>query len=118
MNNKPNNTDQFVISPMGGRIPVKDIELVDEAQQIWKGKIVDFPNSSIEDPIAYFSRKYDREHNDLDKCIEEYKMPASVNGYEFWLIPKEKFLCSMMPQISDGGVLLPTTRKFPRRPQM
>lgn len=112
--------DQFIISPMGGRIPIKDIELVDNEQQIWKGKAVDYPDRTIEAPILYFSRKYDCVNSDLDRCLEEVHMPSTVNGFDFWLIPKEKLLCSVMPQKTEGGVFLPVPKNIRNRlrPQM
>jgi len=113
-------TDKNVISPMGGRFPIKNIEEVDKDQQIWKGEIVDFPDKTIDDPVVYFSRKYDRANSDLDRCLEEVHMPASVNGYDFWLIPKEKMLCGVMPRITPGGVVLPVPKGLRNRfrPQM
>lgn len=94
-----------IIMPLGGYIPIEDIEPVDEAQKIYKGKVVDYPGRQANLDEVFFSRDYQPEHNELDQIFTEKTISAAVTGKPFLLVPKEKLLFG---RFSPGLIALPS----------
>ena len=100
-------------------IPVHNYEVYDEEQQIWVGYIIPDTIQGLEmraeGQKIYFSRKYDTKNNDVDRMICEYhfKEDESVLGFEFILIPREKYLFMFDPPsiLAKPPILLPSNRR-------
>ncbi len=86
-----------IIFPLGGYVPIKDVECVDESQHIWKGRIVDHPNKAFQTEWVYFSREYLPAVNELDQIYKEKTFDDKINGVPFLLVPKEKLLFGYFP---------------------
>lgn len=84
-----------------GKVAVYDYELVDEKQQIWKGKVVIDDNSAFQGKTEmFFSRRYDPA-SDMDKMLEEYEITdEELMGVKFLMVPKEKLLFIFSPSTS------------------
>ena len=97
------------IRTMNGLIPLKDIEEVDGVNKIWKGSIVkDADQSDTMGDTVYFSREYDREKNDLDRCLREHEVD-NVLDFKLFLIPKEKCMFIYEP---PSTIIKPATGLF------
>ena len=100
---------QAIIFPLGGYVPIKEIEVVDEGQKIYKGKIVDHPNQQLQTKDVFFSRDYKPEVNELDQIFVEKHFDSSLIGVPFTLVPKEKLLFGFFPksviQLPDPSLL-------------
>jgi hypothetical protein len=97
-------------------MPLFNIEPYDEEQKIFRGQLIPTARrgqwSKISDrDWIYFSRRYDAEHNDLDKVFIEEEYDASLTGYSFTLIPGNKVRMFYVPessiiQLAAGGSVL------------
>ncbi|KKK89184.1 hypothetical protein LCGC14_2735660, partial [marine sediment metagenome] len=87
--------------------PLKDIEVVDTKQGIWKGNRVVEPgtNPDVMTVIYFYRRKHRQgprmEPTEIEAMWPEmYIKDCSIMGYEFWLIPKIKMLFGYDPPSS------------------
>ncbi len=85
--------------------PLKDIEVVDTKQGIWKGSRVIEPGTSPDVmTIIYFRRSKTLDQNQLSEIEamwpEIHIKDTSIMGYEFYLIPKVKMLFGYDPPSS------------------
>lgn len=105
--NKPS-IDDARLKCFSDYTPIRDIEIVDTKQGIWKGKRVIEPGT---DPsvmtVIYFRRAKKMTPTDGESLTElELMWPelhvkdASIMGYEFYLIPKIKMLFGYDPPSS------------------
>lgn len=78
----------------GSYMPITNVILVDEDQQIWKGdRIIEVGSPIDVAETVYFSREYRPKTNELDRILtEKYFDDDSIIGTPFFLIPKEKIL--------------------------
>lgn len=82
-----------------------EIEPVCMEQQIFRGKLIPTSRTGQWAQITdrdwiYFSRRYDAEHNDLDKVFIEEHYGDELTGYEFTLIPGNKIRMFYVPESS------------------
>lgn len=97
----------------GTYMPVKNIELYDEDQQIWKGEVCQAAMQKMPYKIVFFSRQYLPEVNELDQIYKEIHFKPGVLSFEFLLVPKEKILFGYH---EPGTILLPSPDRLgPRR---
>ena len=95
------------IQCFGGYIPIRDIEVIDSKQQIWKGTRIVEPNT-LQDvyKTVFFSRLYQPDTCEFDKLYTEKHFTSNdILDCEFWLIPKEKLLFGYDPP--TAGILKP-----------
>ncbi len=104
--NKPP-IDDARLKCFGDYTPLKDIEVVDTKQGIWKGTRIVEPGTSPDVMlIIYFRRRRKAqgpvvEPSDIETMWPELHIKdASIMGYEFWLIPKVKMLFGYDPASS------------------
>jgi hypothetical protein len=92
---------------------VYDIELVDEAQQLYRGKrlaTIGTPQDSM--PVVYFTMRYDLDNNDSDRMLNPiFRFDDSLLGVDFLLVPTAKILLGVEPAPGAGLVLPPVTLK-------
>lgn len=107
------------IIPIGNSyIPIRDVELFDEKQNIWRGKIVDHPDNKISSEFVYFWRFYSPEKNELDLMWPEFSFDERINGHPFLLVPKEKVLFGYFPPSTIHLPSPETLRTMRHRPGM
>ncbi len=105
--------NKSLLIPLSGWVPVRDLEVVDEEQLIWRGTIVDHPHQEMDGRLVYFSREYLPEVNELDQIYKEkFFSDESIRGFPFWMIPKEKLFFTQMPASS---IVRPDPRTFSKR---
>jgi len=106
------------IFPLGGKVPICNYELIDEAQQIWKGELVLNASSRADEAkTIYFSRFYQPEVNDLDKIFTEVIFDdAELLGVPFILVPKEKFLFGF--EKGSASIIIPRKPILSKHPHM
>ena len=107
------------VKTLNGLVPLMDIEPT-AVKDIWRGKPVTFTTQEEEyaSDWVYFSRKYNRETNEIDKMVQEFHIDDSnILGIIFWLIPKEKllFLYDEHTAIIRPHLAQPKRRLIPRR---
>lgn len=103
--NKPSMSDAR-LKCFSDYTPVRDIEVIDTKQHIWKGERVIEPWT---DPNAmrtlYFRRPKTADPDRLTELEllwpELHILDATIMGYEFWLIPKIKMLFGYDPPSSN-----------------
>jgi len=97
-----------------------DIQCVDEAKQVWRGrpvfepqmtKLPGFNQKAFDASWIFFSRRYDSK-NDWDRLYCEIEMGAEWIGQPFVLVPKEKLLFAYEPA-PTGGIVLPPINIVP-----
>lgn len=102
---------------IGGYLPVKDIEIVDAEQKIWKGvPMMQYGMRDEPAPFVFFSREYLPEVNELDKVFKEIEIKSeAIMGCKFWLIPKEKLLFAYEPGSAIIQIAKPTIKLHPKQ---
>lgn len=93
---------------LGHYLAVYNIECIDKQQKIWRGEPVpDLAQRAAGEKFMFFSRKYDKENNDMDKILPELHFTdTNILGVEFYLIPKDKILFGYEPP-PKMGILIP-----------
>ena len=83
----------------GSYVPLTNVVCVDTEQNIWKGeRVVELGTSPDAMTTLYFSRDYNPEENEFDRMISEKIFPdASIIGFDFVLVPKDKMLFGYDP---------------------
>ena len=99
---------------LGAFLPVRDWEVVDTKQKIWKGvPLLQWGMRDNPAPFVFFSREYLPDANDMDKVFHEYEIKnESILGCQVLLVPKEKLLFAYEP----GSALIKIAKpiiKFP-----
>ncbi len=87
------------IMMMGNYLPIKELECMDEEQDIWKGVPISHSGMKAK-PSAYvfFSRRYEPDVNDWDTVYKEIEFTdTTILGVVWYLIPKDKILFSYEP---------------------
>ena len=113
---KDNRFNNARLQTMGAYVPLYDIELVDDKQQIYRGKPYVQPEQREEVwPFIYYSGAYFPEINDFDKIYTPIELDQELTGVKVTLIPKEKLLFKYMPHTL---IQLPAPGRIKmRRPQ-
>lgn len=83
----------------GNYMPVRDIEIVDAKQKIWKGiRVIEVGTPEGVMEWVFFSRNYRPDVNDYDNIAPELHITDNdIMGFEFWLVQKEKILFGYDP---------------------
>lgn len=108
-------TNDARIKCFGSYVPVRNTEIVDAKQKIWKGERIIEPGTPQDAAkTVYFSRTFDKD-SDLDKLFKEFHFTDNtILGCEFWLIPKEKLLFGYDEAPGEGIALPPIKLTKPR----
>ena len=107
MNKKPDvvqEQNNATITMMGNYLPIKDLECMDEEQEIWRG--VPMPHSGMQAKLStyvFFSRRYEPDVNDWDTVYKEIEFTdTTIAGVVWYLIPKDKILFGYEPPTTQG----------------
>ena len=106
------------LQSFGGYFAIYDVQLVDEKQNIYKGRPVmgpisktTLPSNIIEADWVFFIDEYD-DRNDWDRLYHQLSFDDNLLGQPFVLVPKEKLLFKYSPPTE--GIVLPPVGMFGR----